>query len=244
MGAPLQSLSVIIPALNEEKNIRAVCQGTAVLAEKYLSDYEILVFDDASQDHTGEVVRELQKENPHIVLFRNPANKGLGYNYWAGISKARCQYAMMIPGDNEVVSDSLPEIFNQVGTSDILICYSSNPEVRPWIRQFISKVFTALLNLLFGLKVIYYNGPCVIRTDLARRVGGTTDSFAYMAVLLVHLLKSGATYKHLPFALQKREYGKTAAFRFKNVVSVIKDILALFWKIQIQNKLAGKLAST
>jgi len=240
MGTSPKSLSVIVPALNEEKNIRAACEGIVALAEQYLEDYEILVIDDASEDQTREVVRELAAKNPRILLFRNSENRGLGYNYWAGVSKARCQYTMMLPGDNEVISESLHDIFQRIGTSDIVICYSSNPAIRSRIRQFISILFTAALNTLFGLKIRYYNGPCVVRTDLSRRFWGMTNSFAYMAVLLVHLLKLGHTYQELPFRLQKRKYGRTNAFRFKNIIAVVKDVICLFWKIQIRNQLDVK----
>lgn len=232
-----QSLSIIIPAFNEEKNIRAACEDINRIAEKYFSKYEILVFDDASVDRTAEVVRQLQKENPHIYLFQNLINKGLGYNYRSGISNATCHYAVLVPGDNEVSADSLEEVFKQIGTTDIVITYATNPEVRPLWRQRISSLFTSSLNFLFQLKVRYYNGPSVIRTDLAKRFVPVTSGFAYMAVMLVQLLKSGASYKEVGFSLQGRQYGRTKAFRFKNVISVIKNIFVLYWKIMILHQL-------
>ena len=100
----------------------------------------------------------------------------------------------------------------------------------------VSKVFTGVLNVLFGLKVRYYNGPSLIRTDLAREFVPSTSSFAYMAVILVQLLKAGATYKEMTFRLRPREFGKTKAFQPRNVMNVIRDILALFWKIQIRRQ--------
>ena len=228
-----KSLSIIVPAYNEEGNIRATCEGIIALAQKHLSDYEILVFDDCSQDKTSAIVKDLQKNNSHVLLFRNPTNKGLGYNYRAGILKARCRYAMMVPGDNEVIGESLENVFSAVGTSDILVCYSANPEVRSQTRQVISNLFTDSLNVLFGLKLRYYNGTCVIRTDLAKEFLPSTNSFAYMAVLLVQLIKSGYSYEHYTFALRKRLSGTTKAFRLKNVVNVIKDILGLYFYVMI-----------
>ncbi len=235
----VKSLTIIIPAYNEEKNIRPTCEGMIRLAERHLKDYEILVFDDTSQDRTSDVVRELQKTNPHLILIRNPVNMGLGYNYRAGVLKARCQYVMMVPGDNEMVAEALDDLFREIGTADMFICYSANPEVRPGWRQFISKLFTGTLNMLFGLKIRYYNGPSVIRTDLAKEFLPSTNSFAYMAVMLVQLLKAGYAYKHMTFALQPRQFGMTKAFQFKNVVNVIRDILILFWKVRILRSCKG-----
>ena len=229
----LQSLSIIVPAFNEEGNIRSTCVEVAKLAEKHLNDYEILVFDDASHDRTGEIVKALERENPRIVLFQNSVNKGLGYNYREGVLKARCHYTMLVPGDNEVTVESLEKIFKRIGAADILICYILNPEVRPIWRQRVSKLFTNSLNVLFRLKILYYNGPSVIRTDLAKQFVPPTSGFAYMAVMLVRLLKAGASYQEEGFSLRGREYGKTKAFRLKNIISVIKNILILYWKIMV-----------
>ena len=234
---PTKSLSIIVPAFNEEGNIRDTCADAAALAEKYLTDYEILVFDDASQDQTDEKVRALQKENPHIFLFQNLVNKGLGYNYREGVLKARCQYTMLIPGDNEVTGESLADIFKQIGTADILLCYIANSGVRPVWRQRISKAFTVTLNLLFGLTVPYYNGPSVIRTDLAKQFVPLTSGFAYMAVMLVQMLKSGASCKEVSFSLRGRQYGRTKAFRLKNIISVLKNIFILYCKVAILHQL-------
>lgn len=239
---PPKSLSVIIPAFNEEKNIRAACVEVSRVIEKHISDYELLVFDDASQDRTADVVKEIQKGNSRIKLFQNLVNKGLGYNYRAGISTAKCEYAIMVPGDNELVADSLEGILEEIGTTDVIICYSLNPEARPYWRQLISNVFTASLNFLFGLKVRYYNGPSVIRTELAREFAPFTSSFAYMAVILVQLIKGSASYKHVGFRLRHRPHGRTKAFRLKNIASVIKDVLALFWKVMVLRNLKPILA--
>jgi dolichol-phosphate mannosyltransferase len=233
-GGPVlgsKSLTIVVPAYNEEGNISPTCLGIVELAEKHLKNYEILVFDDASTDKTAEKVRELERNNPHIHLIQNERNRGLGYNYFAGVQKASCHDVMLIPGDNEVVSASLENIFRNLGESDIGICYASNSVIRPKMRQLISTLFTGMLNFLFGLKVIYFNGPNVIRTDLARKYLPQTSSFAYMAVLLVLLLKQGYSFKHYTFELRPRFYGKATAFRLQNVMRVMRDVAQLLWRV-------------
>jgi glycosyltransferase involved in cell wall biosynthesis len=225
------SLSIIVPAFNEEGNIKATCEGVASLAEKFLSDYEVLVFDDASTDPTAEKVRELAKGNRKIRLIRNEHNRGLGFNYCEGVRQASCRYVMMVPGDNEVIAASLEEIFRTLGTVDIGICYAANSGIRLPARQFISKLFTATLNTLFGLKVLYFNGPNLLRTDLAKTHLPETNSFAYMAVMLVTLLKEGYSFQHYTFELKPRLYGTTKAFQLKNVLRVMADIARLFWRV-------------
>lgn len=228
---PSKTLTVIVPALNEEGNIRAVCEGIAKLAERCLSDYEILVFDDSSRDQTASVVEEIQKKNPRLFLFRNTHTHGLGYNYQAGVLKARYSYVLMVPGDNEIVAESLEPMFRQAGLEDMLLGYLSNPEVRPRMRRFLSQLFVRLLNLLFGNKISYYNGPSAIRTEVVRQFMPLTNSFTYMSALVVQSLKAGYSYQEVPLLLQKRRYGKSKAFSLGNAIRVIRDIIVLFWKV-------------
>lgn len=229
----MKALSIIVPALNEEGNILKTCEGITPLAERYLSDYEILVFDDGSSDRTAEVVKVLRRKNNHVLLFQNPVTRGLGYNYRMGVLKAKCPYAVMVPGDNEIVGNSLEELFKRVGSVDLLISYPSNSHIRPLSRRWLSKGFMTLMNLLFGLKIRYYNGPSVIPTEIARQFVPRTDGFAYMAVTLVRSIKAGYSYQEVPCTLQERQHGKSKAFRLKNVVSVVRDIALLFWRVYV-----------
>lgn len=226
-----KSLTLIVPALDEEKNIHAVCEALTRLANQCFRHYEILVFDDASRDRTAELVKELQKDCPQIVLFKNPVNRGLGNNFREGVLRARSEYVMMVPGDDEIVVESLKATFQQVGSADLLLGYSTNATVRPLVRRLISRLYTQLLNFLFGLKLRYYNGPSVVRTDLAKQFLPAESSFAYMAVIVVQAIKAGYRYKQVPFSLRERRFGKSKAFRLKNVVRVFRDILFLFWKV-------------
>jgi peptidoglycan/xylan/chitin deacetylase (PgdA/CDA1 family) len=51
-------ISIVIPALNEERNIRECLES--LLKQDYAGDYEIIVADNGSTDRTAEIVREMQ----------------------------------------------------------------------------------------------------------------------------------------------------------------------------------------
>ncbi len=51
-----KSVSIIIPAYNEEKKLAPTIDGVLFgLSKNGISDFEIIIFDDASTDKTGEV---------------------------------------------------------------------------------------------------------------------------------------------------------------------------------------------
>ena len=75
---------VIIPTYNERENVAAIVP--AVLAQN--PEVEILVVDDNSPDHTGDVVRELQTRHPRVHLLGRAGKEGLGKAYLAGFAWA------------------------------------------------------------------------------------------------------------------------------------------------------------
>lgn len=233
------TLSIIIPAYNEEKNIEAAVKSVvdAVNANNCkISDYEILLFDDGGKDRTGEIADVLTRENPHIQVIHNRPNKGFGYNVLTGIKMAKMDYTVMTPGDNEVLEESIRGIFAHIGEKDIVAAYPANYETRHPLRRFLSRLYTIILNLLFDLRLKYYNGPCIIRTDLLKANLPSTFGFAYMAEIMVKLLKwHKASYIHVPMKTKPSPM-VTTALRLKNVISVFKTIFLLFFRIHLSRK--------
>ena len=230
----IKSISVVIPAYNEEKNLEATTGFLLERLEKNgILDFEILIFDDNSTDATGKIADELAKKYSQIKVIHNPKNMNLGFNITKGFQLATKEYAGFTPGDNETEPETLDNIFKNLGKADIIIPYIQNPEVRPWGRRFLSKTYVMIINTAFGLNLKYYNGICFFKTAIVKKVPVSTYGFAYMTEILVKLLKSGASFIEVPGINRTRERGATKAFRIKNIVSVFKTFIHLFYEVQI-----------
>jgi glycosyltransferase involved in cell wall biosynthesis len=231
-----RSVTVIIPALNEERNLAAAVGTVLEAIGQRFQDYELLVFNDGSTDRTGQIADELAARNGRIRVIHNPRNMGFGYNYLRGVQLARMDYVAMFPGDNEIPGKAVQLVLEAVGSADIVVPYAVNPEVRGWPRRVISRMFVILINGLFGLRLRYFNGPCVLRRALLQSVPMKTHGFAYMASILVRLIRSGHTYVEVGIPLQRREHGRSKAFRVKNIVSVLSTLAELFWDVRVRGR--------
>lgn len=229
-----KSVSVVIPAYNEEKNL---AQTIKFLLDRLngnnIFDFEILIFDDHSTDNTGKIADDLAEKHSQIKVIHNPRNMNLGYNITKGFQLATKEYCGFIPGDNETEPETLDNIFQNLGRADIITPYIKNPETRLWGRRILSKTYVMIINAAFGLNMKYYNGLCYFKTEMVKKVPVSTYGFAYMTEILVKLLKSGASFIEVPLINRIRERGATKAFRIKNIVSVFKTFLHLFYKVQI-----------
>jgi succinoglycan biosynthesis protein ExoA len=81
-----QSVSIIVPALNEEKYIRDAI--TSLIPADESVDYELIVLDGGSTDRTPLIVNEMARLNPRIRLEPNPARyQSAAINRGAKIAK-------------------------------------------------------------------------------------------------------------------------------------------------------------
>ena len=244
------SISIIVPCLNEEGNINGTIESikqalatadrdggnTPNGGNTPFGDFEILIFNDGSTDNTGKTAEEICRREKNVRVIHNPKNMGFGYNYTEGVRLASKDYTIMVPGDNEIPAEAITKIFSRVGTADIVIPYTANTTVRTPFRRVVSRAFVALINALFGLNLIYYNGTCVIKSSLLKKVPLKTYGFAYMAAILVRLIRSGASYVEVGVDIKPRATGASKAFALKNIVSVAKAILTLFWDVRIKDR--------
>ena len=232
------SISIIVPCLNEAENIAGTVEAIeeALQSSGRFSDHEILIFDDGSTDKTGAVADKLSDDNVHVSVIHNARNMGFGYNYTEGVRLASKDFVIMVPGDNEIPKEAILAAFSRVGDADIVVPYTANPWVRPLSRRVVSRLFVMLMNMLFGLKLRYYNGTCVIKASLLKSVPMTTWSFAYMAAILVRLIRSGASYTEVGINIAQRTSGGSKAFMPGNVASVLGTIFKLFWEVRLRDR--------
>ncbi len=235
VSAGKPTLSIVVPALNEEANIRdAVREAIAALGDRF-ADYELLLFNDGSTDRTGEIMDELAAADRHIRVTHNAKSQNLGGVYKQGIALARMEYLLMVPGDNENPGHALQAPFDAIGKADIVLPFPENSLVRGWPRHAGSRAYVNLINLLFGLNVRYYNGTVIHRVEFLRGLDIKTSSFAYQAEILLKLLCAGKSFVEVGIRIEPPKPGRVSrAFRWKNLVQVGKTMGDLFMDLRVR----------
>lgn len=231
-----RTLSIIVPAYNEEANIAAtVAEVTQAIGDRF-ADYEILVINDGSADGTARVIDALAQADPHVRAIHNPRNMGFGATYRRGVELAAMNYVGIIPGDNEITGPSIRASLDLVGAADMVIPFTMNMEVRPYKRRVFSRLYTLIMNMLFCCELQYYNGPVIHRSDILKATGINTSGFAFQSTLLVRLIRSGHSFVEVGMYLRPRAGGRSTALRIKNVISVCTAIAKLFKTVHFDEK--------
>lgn len=231
------SISVIIISHNEAGNINNVVDLVlGFLQKEDLNDYELILINDGSTDGTGRIIDELAANSDHIQSVHNKTKMGLGYDFRTGISLASKNYVGWFPGDNEISPETIKNIFAKVGEADIIIpVYETPPLARSLYRRMLSATYVALFNTIFGLRLKYFNGPCFFRRQLLSDVTMSTNGPAYMAEILVQLVKRGVSYIEVPMYFKPRNYGKSSILKWKNIYLIAETIIRLFFRLHFSH---------
>jgi polyisoprenyl-phosphate glycosyltransferase len=97
MAPPL--LSIVVPAYNEETNLRPLFDKLEAVLQPITADYEIVVVNDGSTDHTLSILYDIQGRDPHLVVVDLARNFGKEIAMTAGIELASGQAVVPIDAD-------------------------------------------------------------------------------------------------------------------------------------------------
>lgn len=87
-------LSIVVPAFEEESNIRSGKLETLILVlQKLVDDWELIVVDDGSSDCTPNLVQQLSLQYDRVRLLNEP-HCGKGFALLAGMQAARGEYIL------------------------------------------------------------------------------------------------------------------------------------------------------
>lgn len=212
-------LSLFVACYNEADNIGDTLTNVRDACEKAGIRYEVLVIDDASRDHSVEIIQTWMKENPQVPLQLtvNPRNLGLASNFITAARQATGEWYRLICGDNVEPMETLATIFHEVGSAEVLLPYHTQCPGKIWSRRLISTLYTLLVNLLSGYWVRYYNGLPVTRRRYAAIYCRPELGFGFQADFVTQLLDLGLSRLEIPVKTHERVNGSAKALTKRNI---------------------------
>lgn len=237
-----KSLSVIIPAYNKDTEVAAVISSYVDLLKKTSHDWEIIVVDDASSDHTlKEAIRSknLNGNSYRIKIYSYDLNQGKGFALYYGFGKSTGQTVVFADSDLDLPAQNLQTLlaYLESASADIAIGSKRHKLSKvnyPTVRRIQSKVYQLLTKVLFNLNVTDTQAGLkafkrsVLADCLSRIV---VKRFAFDVELLVVARKLG--YRKLVEVPVELNYHFTSTISLKCVKDVLQDTLAIYWRRNI-----------
>jgi len=193
-------LTVLMPAYNEERNLRPNAARLMSALDELGVDFELLIVDDGSRDATPQIADEMAAGDARVRVVHHPRNLGIGRALYTGFRAARGEFTIFIPTDLAMRLEELSKYLN-----------------------------IGLVRLLYRMPVRQFQYICLYRTSFLRRVAlEYADSAFIQAEVLIKARDMGLTLTEVTVNYIPRTGGAASGARLDFVVKSARDLLR-FW---------------
>jgi len=213
-------ITLVMPALNEEKNIIPSIHLVQKVFKDLDLEYELILIDDGSVDRTNEICKSFSKKYNQISFFSHHKPKGMGTCYKEALQKSTMKYFMLIVSKNECEENSIKLIVNNRFKADMVIPFTTNQNGRDFFRRNISQLFTFVIRKLTGINLKYFNGTVLHKTNLLKKIDFDANYHTFQSEALIKLIRLNHSYIEVPTLVNWNKTHKTNAFKIKNIYSV------------------------
>ena len=146
------SLSVIMPAHNEEAAIAATVHGVVNTLKAWAPDFEVIVVNDGSKDRTRSIVEEIAASDQHVRLINHTVNQGYGAALVSGFEAITKDLVFFMDSDGQFDIADLERFFAFIDEYDAVLGYRIDRQ-DTWVRKLNAWGWKMLVRLVFGLRV-------------------------------------------------------------------------------------------
>jgi glycosyltransferase involved in cell wall biosynthesis len=228
----LLGISVFLLAHNEEGNIERVVEGFKAELPKLTDDYEIIVVNDGSSDHTGQIAERIAAADHHVRVVHHASNRGYGAAVISGINAASKAYVMLSDGDGQFDPADFARLAAKVGDYDVVVGRRLH-RADSLMRRLNGKAWSILMRLLFGLRITDVDcGFKLFKREVLSNLELEAEGAMITTELMAKLAGRGAritevSVRHLP-----RTAGEQSGNSLRVIVRAFKELSTLYWKLR------------
>jgi glycosyltransferase involved in cell wall biosynthesis len=231
------SITAFFPAYNDAGTIASMVVVTDRTLRSITDDYEIVVVNDGSPDHVGEILADLQPRYPKLRVVTHKKNRGYGGALRSGFAAASKDLVFYTDGDAQYDPRELTVLLRALRDDvDVVQGYKIQRH-DPLHRVIIGRLYHWGVKLAFGLKM--RDVDCdfrLIRRHIFERVELTQDSGVICLELMKRVQDAGYRLVEVPVHHYHRAYGTSQFFNFRRTSAVGRALFRLWWRLVIQGE--------
>ena len=226
-----QSLSLVIPAYNEEAMIERSINSNLYVLKRTEIDYEIVIIDDGSKDSTRKIIEEKFAKLSNVKIF-SKSNGGFGSAVRKGIELSSKDYVMFVPVDSPLDEQTLDIFISHLGKADILVSYRIERKGYSLRMKTNSSVYHFIISLLFGLSLKDYNWIHLYDKMIFQKITIENNKIFMPAEVLIKAKRLGYTFYEFPVEMQERTTGRKTAASYKAAAQTFFDAIKFFFGLK------------
>ena len=232
----MDKLFIVIPAYNEEENIRQVVEDWYPIIEHHDGGGEsrLVVIDDGSKDNTYSILIECAKDKPMLQPLTKP-NAGHGatvlYGYHYAL-KEGADFIFQTDSDGQTLPEEFEPFWNERNNYDMVIGWRKGRQDGS-SRVFVTKTLKTVIRICFGVTITDANTPYRLMKSVTMRkyIDLIPDNFNLSNVILsVIYAKKGCAVKFIPITFRPRQ-GGINSINMKKIIRIGRQALSDFKEI-------------
>jgi glycosyltransferase involved in cell wall biosynthesis len=247
-----KKMTILLPAYNEEESMNDLKKGMdQVVKDNPDYDWQFLMINDGSTDHTLEKMVELCNENPQYHYIDLSRNYGKEIAIMAGLDYAESDAVIIMDADMQHPIDVIPEMLRywEEGYEDIYAQRQHSDE--SWIKKTTSKVYYKILQKATNIPIQKDTGDfrlldrkCIDALKKMREtdrnnkgmfswIGFKKKGIYYQQRQRQHGKTKWSYYKLLNLALTGITSFTTTPLRFASIFGIVVSLLAFLYLVYI-----------
>jgi len=237
MTAGKPGLSIFFPAYNDAGTIASLAIVAHMAARTITDDYEVIVVDDGSPDHTGALLDEMAAHFPWLRVVHHGQNRGYGGALRTGFATASKELVFYTDGDAQYDPREMTRLWAAMSADVDFVNGYKISRHDPLHRVVIGRIYHYFVKLAFGLRL--RDVDCdfrLMRRSVFDRVELTRSSGVICVELMKKVQDQGFRLAEVPVHHFHRSYGKSQFFNFPRVARTLLDLTRLWMELVVRRR--------
>jgi len=228
-------ISAFFPAYNDAGTIASMVISAMLVLETLTDNYEVIVINDGSSDHTGEILDRLAVDYERVRVIHHSKNRGYGGALRTGFTSATKELIFYTDGDAQYDVWELARLYPLLTESVDMVQGFKGNRGDNWLRKIIGSVYHQAVRFVFGLKVS--DVDCDFRL-MRRRIFDHIDLTRNSGVICVELVRkvqeAGFHIAETQVSHYPRVYGRSQFFRLMPILRTFKELFELWEELVLR----------
>lgn len=218
-------LSIVSPVYRAEKILPALVQRITDAVKPITDEFEIVLVDDFSPDHSWAVIEQLAEDNPRIKGIKLSRNFGQHYAITAGLDHARGEWVVVMDCDLQDRPEEIPLLYQKALQGFDIVLARRIDRKDTLLKRLFSKYFYKILSYLTGSEqdeTVANFG--IYHQNVVRAIGQMRESIRYFPTMVQWV---GFRLAKMEVQHDERFEGKTS-YNLKKLLRLATDIILAF----------------
>jgi len=225
-------VSACLLCFNDAETIVGLVKRAGAALDELGVEGEIVVVNDGSSDDSAARLAAAAKLEPRLRVVHHERNRGYGGAVKSAFATARGAWIFYTDGDGQYDPLQLALLGAEAGADVEWVQGYKRSRSDPALRRFVGTIYARGMRLLFSLPV--RDVDCdfrLIRATTLRRIELESDSGAVCVELVHRLARAGVTPREVEVEHFERVHGSSQFFRPGRVLSSLRDVAGLWWRL-------------